>query len=68
MVKCHFWVCLVRGIEKQEDRKLWKDKKWEDRKDFIFSPICLVESEKNENMEKMSLNKFTHILLLNNDV
>ena len=32
--------------------------KWEDRKDFIFSSICLVESGK----------EFTHIPLLKNDV
>ena len=26
--------------------------KWEDRKDFIFSPICLVESGKVEGWKK----------------
>ena len=56
--------------------KEWKSKrienggrieKWNDRKDFIFSPICLVNSEKVEGMEKMDLNNFTHISLLKND-
>ena len=42
--------------------------KWKDRKDFIFSLICLVESRKVEEMKKMSFNKFTHIPLLKNDV
>ena len=41
--------------------------KWKDRKDFIFSHSCLVGSGKVER-EKMSLNKFTHIPLLKNDV
>ena len=41
-------------------------KKWEDKKDFIFSHFCLVESRKVEAWKKMSLNKFTHILLLKN--
>ena len=41
--------------------------KWEDKKDFIFSPICLVVSGKVERWKKMSLNKFTHLLLLKND-
>ena len=35
--------------------------KWENRKDFNFSHFCLVRSE------KVSLYKFTHILLLKND-
>jgi len=37
--------------------------KLEDRKDFNFSFFRLVESEKSEEIEKMSLYKFTHILL-----
>ena len=41
-------------------------KKWEDKKYFIFSHFCLVESGKVEAWKKMSLNKFTHILLLKN--
>ena len=41
--------------------------KWNDKKDFIFSLICLVNSEKVEGMEKMDLNNFTHISLLKND-
>ena len=46
-------VCLVEGVEK-----------WEDRKNFIFFHFCLVGSGKVKRMEKMSLNKFTHISLL----
>ena len=43
--------------------------KWEDRKYFNFSPLCLVESEKLDGWEKKkSLHKFTHIHLLKNDV
>ena len=38
-------------------------KKLEDRKYFNFSFFRLVESEKSEEIEKMSLHKFTHILL-----
>ena len=38
-------------------------KKLEDRKYFNFSFFLLVESEKSEEIEKMSLYKFTHILL-----
>ena len=37
--------------------------KWEDRKDFIFFP-----SSWEWKSEKMSLNKFTHIPLLKNNV
>ena len=55
-------VRLVGGVEKWEDRKLW-----EDGKDFILSFLFGLEW-KGGGMEKMSLNKFTHIPLLKNDV
>ena len=54
-------VRLVGGVEKWEDRKLW-----EDGKDFILSFLFGLEW-KGGGMEKMSLNKFTHIPLLKND-
>ena len=41
--------------------------KWEDRKYFNFFPFCLVQSEKNEGMKKVSLYKFMHTPLLKND-
>ena len=37
----HLTQCLVGGVEK-----------WEDRKDFNFSPLCLVVSEKVEGWKK----------------
>ena len=40
-------VCLVGGVEKWNDRKLW-----EDRKDFNFSHFCLVGSGKVERWKK----------------
>ena len=38
--------------------------KWENRRDFSFSHLCLVSGGKVEGWKKMSLYKFTHILLL----
>ena len=46
-------VCLVGGVEK-----------WEDRKNFILFFFLFGWKWKSEGMEKMSLNKFTHISLL----
>ena len=40
---------------------------WEDRRDFIFSILCLVGGGKMKGWEKMSLYKFTHMPLLKND-
>ena len=37
---------------------------WEDRKDFIFFSFLFGWEWKSRGMEKMSLNKFTLILLL----
>ena len=42
------WVYLVGRVEKWEDKK-W----WEDRKDFIFSPFCLVGSGKVKGWKKL---------------
>ena len=47
-----------RSTGKVEGQKIvrgWKSgrmEKWEDKKDFIFSPICLVESGKVEGWKK----------------
>ena len=35
-------VCLVGGVEKWENRKWGKDRKWKDGKNLIFSHMCLV--------------------------
>ena len=43
----YYWVCLVRGVEKWENRKLWEDGKY-----FIFSHFYLVGSEKVEEWKK----------------
>ena len=43
----NFRVHLVGGVEKWEDRKLWKD-----IKDFNFPPSCLVGSGKVEKWKK----------------
>ena len=41
---------------------------WEDRKYFIFSFFLFFSWEwKSGGIEKMSLNKFTHLPLLKND-
>ena len=66
-VKERLRVCMVREIEKLKGRK-W----WEDKKDFYFFYFYLVgsgkvERWKNRGMKKVSLNKFTHILLIKND-
>ena len=53
---CPLRVRLVGGVEKCEDRKY-----------FNFFPFCLVQSEKNEGMKKVSLYKFMHTPLLKND-
>ena len=53
-------------MEKWEDRKWWEMKKWEDRKIFILS-LLFGWKWKSERMEKINLNKFTHIPLLKND-
>ena len=58
-----FRVRLVGEMENWENKK-W----WEDRKDFNFTHFCLVGSAKMEGYKKMSLNKFTHISLLKNEV
>ena len=60
-------VCLVRGVESGRIKNYERMEKWESRKDFIFSLFYLVRSRKVKGMEKMSLNKFTHIPLLKND-
>ena len=41
--------------------------KWKDRKYFIFSHFLFGWEWKSRKMEKMSLNKFTHIPLIKND-
>ena len=53
----HSRVHLVRRVEKQEDGK-----------DFIFSHFLFGWEWKSREIKNMSLNKFTHILLLKNDV
>ena len=50
---------MVRLIQELE--------KWEDKKDFIFSPFLFGWEWKSGVMEKMNLNKFIHISLLKND-
>ena len=49
----------------------WKSRKMEkleDKKDFIFSHFLFGWGWKSREIKNMSLNKFTHILLLKNDV
>ena len=45
-------VRLVGKVKKWEDRKWWEDGKGDDKKDFIFFFICLVESGKVEGWKK----------------
>ena len=55
-------VCLVGNVKK------WKNGKWwEDRKYIIFSHFCLLGMKKMKEWKKISLNKFSHIILLKND-
>ena len=61
-------VCLVGRVEKWEDRKWWKNRKVGGQKRFYFLSFLFGWEWKSEAMKKMSLNKFTHISLLKNDV
>ena len=45
-------VRFVGKVKKWEDRKWWEDGKGDDKKDFIFFFICLVESGKVEGWKK----------------
>ena len=55
-------------MEKLENRKWWEDRKEGGWKRFYFLSFLFGCEWKSGGVEKMSLNKFTHIPLLKNDV
>ena len=58
---------MVGQMKKWEDKKLWEDGKVGKLKRFYFLFFLFGWKWKSGGMKKMSLNKFTHIPLLNND-
>ena len=44
---------MVRMMEKWEDKKRREDGKWENRKDFMFSHLCLVGRVEKWRDEKL---------------
>ena len=58
---------MVGQMKKWEDKKLWEDGKVGELKRFYFLSFLFGWKWKNGEMKKISLNKFTHIPLLNND-